>query len=95
MERDEFLQVIQVVAPRFRLFGTILPDNVKAGGSAICIHWDLLLDEAIVTHFITCHGRVHLVNIRTERHSLLIVNVHFEPELTLRQLCGRLGPYSP
>ena len=68
-----------------------VPDNDNAGGSAICIHRGLLLEEAIVTHLITHHGRDHLVNIRSERHSLVIVNVHFEPELTSRQLRGRLG----
>ena len=94
--KDEFLQAIQVLAPQFRLFGTFLPNNENAGGSAICIHRDLLPEEAIVTHLITCHGRDHLVNIRSERHSLVIVNVHhFEPELTLRQLRGRLGLIHP
>ena len=72
-----------------------LPDNENAGGSAICIHGDLLPEEAIVTHLITCHGRDHLVNIRSERHSLVIVNVHSEPELTLRQLRGRLKLIHP
>ena len=61
----------------------------------LCIHRDLLPEEAIVTHLITCQGRDHLVNIRSERHSLVIVNVHFEPELTLRQLRGRLGLVHP
>ena len=68
----------------------ILPDNESAGGSAICIHRDFLLEEAIVTHLITCQGRDHIVNIQSGRRSLVIVNVHFEPELTLRQLRGRL-----
>ena len=88
--KDEFLQAIQVLAPQFRFFGTSLPDNENAGGSAICIHRDLLPEEAIVTYVITCQGRDHLVNIRSGRHNLVIVNVHFEPELTLRQLRGRL-----
>ena len=48
-----------------------------------------------MTHLITCHGRDHLVNIRSERHSLVIVSVHFEPELTLWQLRGRLGLIHP
>ena len=40
--KDEFLQAIQVLAPRFRLFGTFFPDNENAGGSAsFCIHEDL------------------------------------------------------
>ena len=61
----------------FSFFGTFTPDNEHAGGSAFCLHRDLLPEEALVTHSITCHGRDHLVNIRTERHSLIIVNVHF------------------
>ena len=51
---------------------------------------DLLPEEGFVSHVITCQGRDHLVNIRSGRHNLVIVNVHFEPELTLRQLRGRL-----
>ena len=88
--KNEFLQAIQVWAPRFRLFGTFIPGNENAGGSAICIHRDLLPEEAIVSHVITCQGRDHLVSIRSGRHNLVIVNVHCEPELTLRQLRGRL-----
>ena len=41
-------------------------------------------------HVVTCHGCDHLVSIQSERHNLVIVNVHFEPELTLRQLRDRL-----
>ena len=52
--KDEYLQAIQVLAPRFRFFGTFIPDNENAGGSAICIHKDILPEEAIVTHLITC-----------------------------------------
>ena len=66
-------------------------DNENAGGSAICIHRDLLPEGAIVTHVVTCQGRDHLVNIRSWLHNLVIVNVHFEPELTLRQFRGRLS----
>ena len=88
--RDEFFQAIQVLALRFRLFGTLLPDNENAGRSAICIHRDFLPEEAI-----TCQGRDHLVNIRSERHNLVIANVHFEPELTLRQLRCRLRLHHP
>ena len=88
--KDEFLQAIQVLAPRFRFFGTFLPDNENAGGSAVCIHRNLLPEEAIVSHIITRQGRDHLVNIRSGRHNLVFVNVHFELELTLWQLRGRL-----
>ena len=91
--KDEYLQAIQVLASRFRFFGTFIPRNENAGGSAICIHRDLLPEEAIVTHLITCQGRDHLVNIQSGRHNL--VNVHFEPELALRQLRGRLRLIHP
>ena len=70
--KDEFLQAIQVLAPRFRLFGTSLPDDENAGGSAICIHKDLLPEEATVTHLIACRGRDRLVNIRSGRHGLVL-----------------------
>ena len=51
--KDEYLKAFQVLAPRCRFFGTFIPDNENAGGSAICIHKDLLLEEAIVTHLVT------------------------------------------
>ena len=76
-------------------FLVLFPENENAGGSAICIYRDLLPEEAIVTHLITCQGRDHLVKIQSERHNLVIVNVHFEPELTLRQLRGRLHLIHP
>ena len=88
--KNEYLQ------PRFRFFFEPWFLKTKnAGGSAICIHWDLLLEEVIVTHLVTCHGRDHLVNIQSGRHNLVIVNVHFGPELTLRQLRGRLRLIHP
>ena len=93
--KDEYLQAIQVLAPRFRFFGTFIPDNENAGGSAICIHGDLLPEEALVTHLVTRHGRDHLVSIQIGRHNLVIVNVHLEPELSLRQLRGRLRLIHP
>ena len=55
-------------------------------GSAFGIHEDLLLDDAKVTHVVICQGRDHIVNIRSGCRSLAVVNVHFEPELTLRSL---------
>ena len=91
--KDEYLQAIQVLAPRLQFFGNFIPRNENAGGSAICIHRGLLPEEAIVTHLITCQGRDHLVNIQSGRHNL--VNVHFELELALRQLRGRLRLIHP
>ena len=85
--KDEFLQAIQVLAPRFRFFGIFIPGNETAGGSAICIHKELLLSEdAVVT---PCS------ELQLGRHSLVIVNVHFEPELTLRHLRERLRLITP
>ena len=84
-----------MLAPRFRFFGIFFPENENAGGSAICIHRDLVPEEDIVTHFITCQGRDHIVNIQSGRHNQVIVNVHFEPELTLRQLRERLRLIAP
>ena len=54
--KDEFLHVLQILAPRFQLFGTLKPNIANAGGSVIYIHKDLLPDVAIVTHVITCQG---------------------------------------
>ena len=95
MVRDEHLQAIQVLAPRFKFLGTFIPENENAGGSAICTHTDLLPEGAIVSHVITGQGLDHFVNIQSGRHNLVIVNVHFEPELTLRQLRGRLRLIHP
>ena len=93
--KDEFLQAFQVLAPPFKLFGTFIPGNENAGGSAICNHKDLLPEDAIVTHLITCQGGDHIENVQSEQKNLVIVNVHFEPELTLRRLCERLRLISP
>ena len=69
--------------------------NENAGGSAIYIHKDLLPEDAIVTHVITCQSRDHIVNVQSGRKNLVIVNVHFEPELTLRRLRERLRLITP
>ena len=65
--KDEYLQAIQVLGPRFKLFGTFLPDNENAAESAICILRDIVLEGAIVTHVITCQGRDHLVKVQLGR----------------------------
>ena len=67
----------------------------------ICIHKDLLPEGAIVTHVVTRRGRDHLVNVRSGRHTLVMVIVlscllsspvmfHF-PSLSAFPLC----PLSP
>ena len=62
----------------------------NAGGSSIFIHKNLLPDHAIVSHEITCQGRDHIVTIRSGEGVLVIVSVHFEPDLVLWDLRGRL-----
>ena len=72
--KDEYNQAIQVLAPRFRVFfGTFTPENENAGASAISIHRDILPEEAIVTHLVTCHDRDHFVNIQSGRDNLLLL----------------------
>ena len=93
--KEEYLQAIQVLAPRLRFYGTFIPVNENAGGSAICIHRDLLPEEAIVTHLVTCQGRDHLVIIQSGRHNLVMISVHLEPELTLWRLRERLRFITP
>ena len=68
--------------------------TMSAGGSATCIHKNLLPDGAIVTHVITCQGRDHIVTIQSG-DCVLVVNVHFEPDLTLRGLRERLRLVTP
>ena len=81
--KDEFFQAVQILVPQFRLFGTLKPNNLNAGGSAICIHKKLFLDGAVISHVITCQGRDHIVSIHSGDSILVTVNVHFEPDLTL------------
>ena len=45
--KDEYVQAIQVLAPRFRFFGSFTPQNANAGGSAICIHKDIYLKREL------------------------------------------------
>ena len=59
------------------------------------IHRDILPEEAVATHLVICQGRHHLVNIPAGRHNFVFMNVHFEPELTLRQLHVRLSLLYP
>ena len=75
---------------QFRMFGTFMLNNVNAGGSAIFIRKDLLPDHAFVSHVITYQGRDHIVTRRSGESVLVIVNVHFEPDLALRDLRERL-----
>ena len=93
--RVEYLQAIQVLAPRFRFFVTFITGNEYAGRSAICIHKELLPEDAIEAHMITCQDRDHVVSIQSGRQSPVLVKVHFEAELTLRRLRERLHLINP
>ena len=95
MERMSIFRLFRCWLHDLVFFGTLTPENENAGASAICIHRDILPEEAIVTHLVACHDSDHLVNIQSGGHNLVIVNVHFEPELTLRQLRGRLHLIHP
>ena len=48
-----------------------------------------------MTHIVTCQGRDHIVSFQSEWTNLVIVNVHFEPELTLRRSRERLRLITP
>ena len=71
------------------MFGTFVLDNVNAGWSAIFIQEDFTPEHAVVSHEITCQGRDHIATIRSGEGVLVIVNVHFEPDLVLRDLRER------
>ena len=69
--KDEFLQALQVLHSHFRMFGTFIPDNVNAGGSAILIHEGLLPDHAVIAHETTQQERDHVIRIRTDESALV------------------------
>ena len=53
------------------------------------IRKNLLPDSAVVTHEVTYHGRDHIVKVQSGRNLLVIMNVLFEPGLSLRSLRER------
>ena len=48
LKLNYFGKLLENNAPRFKSFGTFVPGNENAGGSAICIHEDLVPEDAIV-----------------------------------------------
>ena len=80
MERTSFFKLSSCWLRDFDSLAHFLLTMENAGGSAVCIHRELLPQDAIVIHVVT----------RSGRHCLVLVNVHFEPDLTIRQLRGRL-----
>ena len=62
--KDEFQQANQVLVPQFRKYGTFIPNNLSAGGSAVCINKNLLPEGAIVTHVVT--SAISLSLLRSE-----------------------------
>ena len=69
--KDEFLQAQTVLHSQFRMFGTFIPDNVNAGGSAILIHEGLLPDHAVIGHESTQQERDHVFRIRTDESAFV------------------------
>ena len=53
-------------------------------------HMNFLPDSAIITHVTTCQGRDHTVTITSGEGVLVVVNVHFEPDLAFRDLREKL-----
>ena len=78
MERTNISRLFKCWLRGLGFIGTFIPGNENAGRSAFCIHKDLLPEDAILTHVITCQGRDHIVIVQSGRQSLVIVNVHFE-----------------
>ena len=70
-------------------WSTFTLNKVNAGGSAAFIHKNLLPDGAVVNHTTTWQERDHIVTIRSGEGVLVIVNVHVEPDLVLRDLHER------
>ena len=83
--KDEFLQAIQVLVPQFRLFGTFIPYNLNAGGSAVCIHKNLVPEGAIVTHAVTCQGRDYIVDIQSGDRNLVFCQHSLRARLDLEE----------
>ena len=75
-------------------FGTFIPGNENERGSAICIHQDLLPDDGIGTHNYLLRTRPFCERT-VWAEKVGVVNVHFEPELTLRRLCERMRLITP
>ena len=53
------------------------------------IRKNLLPDSAVVTHEVTYQGRDHIIKVQSGRSLLVIINVLFEPGLSLRSLRKR------
>ena len=85
--KDEYLQAIQVLAPRFRFFSTFILGNEIAGGSAICIHRDLLPQEAIVPRS-PCELSIWATQIRYCQRP-------FQTWSYLEAITWQIAPYSP
>ena len=95
MERTSIFRLFRCWLREFGSLGFFILDNENVGRSIICIARDLLPEEATVTNLATCQGRDHFVNTQSGKHNFVIVNVHFELEVTLRQLRGRLHLIHP
>ena len=95
MERTSFFKLLRRWLRNFDylvfffMITKMREDRLSASTEDFCLKkllWHIwFLVKAVIT----------LWNIQSGRHSLVIVSVHFEPELTLRQLRGRLGLIHP
>ena len=93
MEKVNFYRLFKYWPRNSGYMAHFKPNNLNAGGSAVCIH-ESLLQGATVTHLVTCQGRDHIVTIQSGDRNL-VVNIHFEPELTSRSVRERLRLITP
>ena len=90
--KDEFLQATQVLVPRFGFFWYFQSWKRECRRIGHLHPQELLPEEAIVT---LAKAVTHIVRVQSGRQSPVTVNVHFEPELTLRRLRERLRLITP
>ena len=94
--KDEFLQTIQVMGSAIQAIWYVSYQAMQMHvAQPHAFIKDLLSYDAVVTHAITCQGRDHTVIVRSGCRNLVVVNVHFEPELTLRSLRERFCLITP
>ena len=67
MEKTNSSRPFRFLRPGFSSLELSFKINQNTGGSASCIHKDVLPDETTVTHIVTCPGRDHIVSIQSER----------------------------
>ena len=68
----------------------LVENNPNAGESAVLIRKSTLQGRNSLHHMISPAGRDHLITLRSDTNSLMIGNVHLEPNSTLMEFGVRL-----